>query len=209
MITVIIASYRYGHLAAHCIESILSQTKKPEKILFVDDGIGDCKHLSEIYPNIEYVFREKNLGIVDNFQDMLMRSQTEYTIFVGADNWLRSDALEKLSSQTTDIITYDIMVTGELKKEIADSYPHQVTSRHGDIYWTRANAHHGSMMYRTKLAQEVGYKKRDPKSRNTDEDWHLWEQMIAREASVSYVPEALLYYRRHKENFNFIKNKIN
>lgn len=208
MITLIIASYRYGHLAAHCIESILSQTKKPDRILFVDDGIGDCEHLSQIYPNIEYVFRKENLGIVDNFQDMLMKSQTEYTMFVGADNWLRSDAIEKLTKYDTDIVTYDIMVTGELKNEIANAYPKQVTERHGDLYWSRSNAHHGSMMYRTKLAQEVGYKKRDPSSKNTDEDWHLWEQMLNRGAKVTYLPEALLYYRRHKENFNFIKNKI-
>lgn len=209
MITVIIASYRYGHLAAHCLESILSQTMKPEKVLFVDDGVGDCEHLPKIYSDVEYVFRDKNLGIVDNFQDMLMRSKTEYTIFLGADNWLRSDALEILSKETTDIVTYDIMVTGELKQEIKMSYPYQVISKHGDLYWSRKNSHHGSMMYRTKLAQSVGYKKRDEHSRNTDEDWHLWEQMLYRGASVTYIPEALLYYRRHKENFNFIKNKIN
>ena len=48
MLTIVIASYRYGHLAAHCIESILSQTKAPEKILFVDDGVGDCGHLEGV-----------------------------------------------------------------------------------------------------------------------------------------------------------------
>ena len=41
-ITVVIASYQYGHLAAHCIESVLCQSRKPDKILFVDDGVGDC-----------------------------------------------------------------------------------------------------------------------------------------------------------------------
>ena len=41
MLTVVVASYQYGHLAAHCIESLLSQTKAPDKILFVDDGVGD------------------------------------------------------------------------------------------------------------------------------------------------------------------------
>jgi glycosyltransferase involved in cell wall biosynthesis len=212
MITVIIASYRYGHLAAHCIESILSQTKKPEKVLFVDDGVGDCEHLSKIYSNIEYVFRKNNLGIVDNFQDMLMRSKTEYTIFLGADNWIRSDTVESFESvvqrHACDVIIYDIMVTGELKNEISNAYPHQVTTRFGDVYWARKNSHHGSMMYRTKLGQEVGYKKRDSQSKNSDEDWYLWEQMLNRGATVSYVPEALLYYRRHKENFNFVKNKI-
>jgi hypothetical protein len=45
MITVVIASYGYGHLAAHCIESILSQ-------LDLDP--------TSIYPEL----REKNLGTV-------------------------------------------------------------------------------------------------------------------------------------------------
>jgi hypothetical protein len=53
MITVVISSYKYGHLAAHCIESVLCQTKKADKILFVDDGVGDCHHLPKLYPSIE------------------------------------------------------------------------------------------------------------------------------------------------------------
>ena len=71
MLTIVVASYQYGHLAAHCIESILSQTRAPERILFVDDGVGDCAHLPAIYPEVEYVLREENLGTVNNFQDML------------------------------------------------------------------------------------------------------------------------------------------
>ena len=125
MITVIIASYKYGHLAAHCIESLLSQSVAPSKIYFVDDGAGDCGHLRKFYPSIDYVLRPKNLGPVDNFQDMLSRVQTEYVLFIGADNWLRSDAIELLSTAKTDIVTYDIVVTGELKEEMLTRVPGQ------------------------------------------------------------------------------------
>ena len=118
MITVVIASYRYGHLAAHCIESLLSQTIPPSRILFVDDGGLDCNHLLSLYPIIEYILRHKNLGVIDNFQDILSQIKTEYVLFIGADNWLRSDAIELLSNASADIVTYDIVVTGELKEEI-------------------------------------------------------------------------------------------
>jgi len=114
MITVVIASYRYGHLASHCIESLLSQTSSPAKILFVDDGGLDCAHLPALYPDLEYILRPMNLGTVDNFQDMLARVTTEYVLFIGADNWLRSDAIELLSDASTDIVTYDIVVTGKI-----------------------------------------------------------------------------------------------
>jgi glycosyltransferase involved in cell wall biosynthesis len=202
MITVVIASYKYGHLAAHCIESVLSQTISPERILFVDDGVGDCKHLPYFYPEVEYVFRDKNLGTVNNFQDMLMRVESEYVMFLGADNWLRSDTLEILSPAVTDIVTYDIMVTGELKGELPPkAHAPGMSKVCGDFYWQRTAAHHGSMLYRTKLGQEIGYKAEKFGTEQPNEDWYLWNQMRKRGATLSYHQEALLYYRRHRENY--------
>ena len=108
MITVVIASYKYGHLAAHCIESLLSQTKAPARILFVDDGAHDCGHLPNLYPDIEYILRPRNLGTVDNFHDVLMKINTEYVLFIGADNWLRSDAIELLSNTRSEEHTSEL-----------------------------------------------------------------------------------------------------
>lgn len=201
MVTVVIASYRYGHLAAHCIESLLSQTTLPSRILFVDDGGLDCNHLPSLYPEIEYIFRDKNLGVVDNFHDMLSRVNTEYVLFIGADNWLRSDAIELLSNSSADIVTYDIVVTGELRKEILIRVPGETLPYQGDLYWNRQNQHHGSMMYRTTLGQRIGYKKRHEDGTHPQEDWNLWDKMLEQGATVASVKEGLLFYRRHKENF--------
>ncbi len=201
MITVVIASYKYGHLAAHCIESVLSQNKKPERILFVDDGVGDCEHLPALYPEVEYVLRKQNLGTIDNFNDMLMRVNSEYVMFVGADNWLSSDAIQVLSKAITDIVTYDIIVTGELKREIPKRHPGECKWHFGDLYWSRYARHHGSVLYRTKLGQSIGYKPRVRDSAHSEEDWYLWNKMIEKGASFSHVKRALLFYRRHRENF--------
>jgi glycosyltransferase involved in cell wall biosynthesis len=201
MITVVIASYRYGHLAAHCIESLLSQTVPPTRILFVDDGGLDCSHLPSLYPDIEYILRQKNLGVVDNFQDILSQINTKYVLFIGADNWLRSDAIELLSNASTDIVTYDIVVTGELKEEILDRVPGETVPYQGDLYWDRQEQHHGSMMYRTALGQTIGYKKRYKGGAHPQEDWNLWDKMQEQGASVASIKEGLLFYRRHRENF--------
>lgn len=201
MITVVIASYRYGHLAAHCIESLLSQTTPPARILFVDDGGLDCNHLPSLYPEIEYILRHKNLGVVDNFQDILSQINTEYVLFVGADNWLRSDAIELLSKASADIVTYDIVVTGELKEEILVRVPGETLSYQGDLYWDRQEQHHGSMMYRTSFGQKIGYKKRYKDGAHPQEDWNLWDKMIEQDATVASLKEGLLFYRRHRENF--------
>ena len=202
MITVVIASYQYGHLAAHCIESLLSQTVMPERIVFVDDGAKDCAHLPLLYPDIEYVLRPHNLGTVANFQDMLSRIETEYVLFIGADNWLRSDSIELLTANAdADVVTYDIVVTGELKAEITLRVPGQTHLHQGDLYWDRQGLHHGSMMYRTALGRQIGYQKRFADRANPQEDWNLWDKMQEQGASVSSIQEGLLYYRRHRENF--------
>jgi hypothetical protein len=201
MITVVISSYKYGHLAAHCIESLLSQSLSPERILFVDDGGFDCGHLPELYPGVEYVFRPTNLGVVDNFQDMLSMVNTEYVLFIGADNWLRSDTINLLSSAKSDIVTYDIIVTGELKEEILIRVPGETIPHQGDFYWDRQGLHHGSMMYRTSFGKKIGYKKKCVNGEHPQEDWNLWDRMIEQGATVESRKEGLLFYRRHRENF--------
>lgn len=199
--TVVISSYKYGHLAAHCIESVLSQSKMPDKIFFVDDGVGDCEHLQPLYPEVEFVLRENNLGVVDNFDDMLYRVKTERCMFLGADNWLRSDALELLSQKTTDIVTYDVVFTGLLKEDRLPWHKEEVTLYQGDYYWDRTGKHHGSMLYKTELAQRFGYRKRDSLDNKSEEDWVLWDNMLSVGATHSHVKEGLLYYRRHRENY--------
>ncbi len=205
----VISSYKYGHLAAHCIESVLCQTRKFDKVWFVDDGAGDCKYLSELYHDrgIDFILREENMGIVKNFNDMLMKKvTTDYVMFLGADNWLRPDALELLSYQMDktppDIITYDIIITGELREEIQKFYASWTHRHEGDYYWSRRMQHHGSMLYKVKLAKQVGGYAKNNTSERTDEDLNLWDKMNKEGAIVKHLAQGLLYYRRHKENFN-------
>lgn len=202
-ITVVISSYHYGHLASHCIESVLCQSRPADKILFVDDGAGDCAHLPLIYPEVEYVLRPKNIGTVDNFQDMLMRVDTDKCMFVGADNWLRADTLEILDKVEADVVLYDIVVTGDSKKGLLSRHGKEMTPYSGDLYWDRQNKHHGSMLYNTKLAQSIGYK-RYGNSGHSQEDLYMFNEMNRRGARIEWIKEGLLYYRRHRENF--IKN---
>lgn len=205
---IVIASYKYGHLAAHCIETILAQTRPFDKIWFVDDGIWDCKHIEEMYGDrLDFHENLTNLGIVENFNNALNRVDTDYVMFIGADNWLRSDALELLVDSfkedfTPDIVTYDIMVTGELKYEIYIPYQLDMLPTWGDFYWNRRGRHHGSMLYRVDLAKQVGGYENNKTSTRTDEDMNLWDKMVKANAKIKSVNKALLYYRRHKENFN-------
>jgi len=203
-LTVAIMSYKYGHLAAHCIESIQSQSQPPENILFVDDGGGDCAHLPTLYPSVDFILRPQNLGIVENFQDILMNKiTTERVLFIGADNWLSSDAIQEISqaANKADIITYDLLVTGNQKDEILNRHPKEVHASRGDWYWDRSSGHHGSMMYRVDKAREVGGYAHSGRNRS-EEDQVLYRRMINAGATRKHIAKALLYYRRHEHNFH-------
>ena len=200
-------SWKYGHLVSQCVESVLSQTRVPDVINVYDDGIGDCKHVKELYPEVNLIERPVNLGTTKNFQDALEKTETEYVLFIGADNWLRQDAIEKIMEHTEDIITYDIYLTGTEQVEFAK----RVSAKrieNGYPVWEQKdliipkdlksrNWLHGSSACKTKLGTYV--QKGD--NSNPQEDWGLFKGMIENGATYKRIQEPLMYYRRHKQNF--------
>lgn len=201
-ITCVVMSYGYGHLAAHCLETVIGQTVPFGHVLFVDDGGGDCRHILGLYPGVECILRKKNMGIVKGFNDVLGRVSTTRTMFLGADNWIRPDLVEKTGGQE-EIVTYDIMVTGELghiMKQFCCNNPFTPTPN--GYYWSREGGHHGSMVYNTAMALSGGGYRERPTGCSSLEDKDLWTDMLKAGARVRYVREPLLFYRRHRHNFN-------
>src|SRR5215813_5015672 len=202
VITIAIVSYRYGHLIAQAIESVLSQTQLPSHVVIVDDGARDVAPVAQKYLDdfrrrhigVVLIDREKNLGIVENFNDVLMNAvRTPRVMFLGADNYLRPDALERLSALKEDIVSYDIALFGadsaafaaEMKTtEVRDGYPIWRFVK-GDI--TRANYIHGSSLYNATLAKRYGY--RASGHWYTEEDWMLFRAMLEGGATHAHVAE--------------------
>jgi glycosyltransferase involved in cell wall biosynthesis len=205
MITVCIMSYGYAHLVAQAIESVLSQTKKPGEIIVVDDGKHDgVDKVASMY-GLKAIVRGKNIGIVNNFNDILMNHvKTDKVMFLGADNWLRPDALEKMETGA-DITSSDICLFGQE----ADKFCEQVSGsdlENGYHIWKfiqgnieECNYIHGSSLYNANLAKKFGYEPTGNK--NSEEDWMLWKKMFKAGATHIHISEPLLYYRRHKMNF--------
>lgn len=200
--TIIVLSYRYGHLVSQAVESAISQTYPVERILVIDDGVGDCRHVPELYPEVDFIERDRNFGQLDSFRDALSRVQTERYMILGADNWLRLDALEKMNNQCADIVSYDILVMGNEREKWCSEFTNAKRQDDGSFYWSRKGSHHGSMLFNTKLAKTVGYGRFYSKSGLLCEDRFLYDGMLRNGASYKHIPEGLLYYRRHLQNFN-------
>ena len=210
MLTVCIMSYKYGHLASHAIESVLAQTRKPDEILLVDDGVADCRDVAKRY-GIMLIEREKNRGIVDNFNNILFEAvTTDRVMFLGADNWLRPDALERMMEIDADIVSSEIALFGTEADRFAKIVG-AIESRDGFTIWRMHNDRdinstnyiHGSAIYNVELARSVGGYIRG-EGVNSDEDHMLWKKMLKAGASYGHVCEPLLYYRRHVGNFQKI-----
>lgn len=210
-ITVNIVSYRYGHLAAHAIESVLAQTLQAGvKIRFFDDGVGDCGHLVKLYPDVEVIERERNLGVVASFQDALDRVETDRCLNLGADNWLQPDTLERLVVHSEDIVSYDICITGPPR--LAEPFAQRAGASRfpsGFHVWQfrklnidQHNYIHGSSLFNAQMAQRYGYRRSASGNQQTEEDWAMWRDMLHGGATHKHVAEPMLYYRRHAANFN-------
>ena len=214
MITVCVMSYRYGHLVAQAIESVLSQTLLPSAIVIVDDGIGDVAPVARKYLTsfrhlgiqARIISRKKNLGIVDNFNDILINEvRTPRVMFLGADNYLRPDALELMSAVDADIVSSDIALFGtEVEKFAAHVRATEVAQGYRIWRFVKAdievtNYIHGSSLYNAELAKKFGY--RPSGHFYTAEDWMLFREMLRAGATHAHVAEPLLFYRRHALNY--------
>lgn len=182
--TVNIMSYTYGHLAAHAIESVLNQSKPFDVINFYDDGVGDCAHLPKLYPEVNFILREKNLGIIDNFNDALENTKTDRVLFLGADNWLHPDTLSAVSKYEEDIVSYH-------------GYKWTTQQQYWDI-----NQAHGSSAYNVALAKSVGGYEASG-NEHTEEDSMLFNKMLKAGATLAVIHTPLLQYRwAHRSNYN-------
>lgn len=89
-LTVIICNYNHGKYLSNLIESILSQSLKPEKIIIIDDGSIDNSHsLLKNYQNkdlFKIILNNTNKGVIFRMNQGLNLVDTEYFMVYGADD---------------------------------------------------------------------------------------------------------------------------
>jgi len=209
-----IISYNYSHLLGQCLDSIFSQTKMPDVIKVIDDFSIDRHITYELCNkyNVEGIFRKENLGHVINFNTTLNETKTDKVMMLGADNYLRPDAIELMSNENADIVSSDIILVGPEANKFSNLV--KGSRKYNNGYWeikfncnkniNNGNYIHGSSLYNVKLAKKVGGYEMSNRER-PESDWMLWKKMINNGAIHLHICKCILYYRKHK--FNYIKYK--
>jgi glycosyltransferase involved in cell wall biosynthesis len=212
-LTVNIVSHRYGHFAAQAIESVLDQSLRPDVIRLSDDGVGDCRRLADLYPQVEFIEQPVNLGTPAHMQDLLNRTETDRCIMLGADNWLHPEALETLMAWPEDIVSYDLALCGE-EAELFARDKGVTTRENGYLVWrfhreniATTNYVHGSALFNVNLAKRFGYAASG--GVNSEEDWVLWRAMLLEGgATHHHLALPLMHYRRHAGNHTWFPGRV-
>ena len=131
VVSVIIPVYNVEKYLEECIDSVLNQTYKDIEIILVDDGSTDssgdiCDRYAENNKNI-CVIHQKNGGLSAARNAGLGEACGEYVYFLDSDDYISSDAIEKLISiaknDNSDVVFFDAhSFLDNSDKEIKQNY---------------------------------------------------------------------------------------
>ena len=93
-VSIVVLVYNHGQFLEECLNSIFSQKIDVEfEVLIGEDASTDnsriiCQEFKNVYPNRVKLFqRKKNIGMLNNFYDLIERSSGEYTAFLEGDDF--------------------------------------------------------------------------------------------------------------------------
>lgn len=120
IISVIVPVYNVEKELKRCVDSILKQTLKEIEIILVNDGSQDrspqiCNDYLEIDPRV-LVIHQENGGLSQARNVGLLKASGEYVLFVDSDDYISSDACEKLYEYSNDG-EIDIVIGKSIRSE--------------------------------------------------------------------------------------------
>lgn len=206
-----IMSYKYGVFVAQAIDSILSQSVKPDQIIVVDDaGQDNTCAIAEKY-GLQFIKRNKRLGPRANFQDVIMNVfWADYCMFLGADNWLHplciEKSLNKMLEENMSIVSVDLCFVGEYADYVASTQPTKIINDYAVWGWPSKMencvpwSHNGSALFNREHCVQSGgqYPVHDRIAHDTDQ----WINMYNAGYKGIHIHEPLIYYRQHRFNFS-------
>ena len=96
-VSLIIPVYKDAATLGRAIDSVLSQTRKPDEIIVINDCSPETDRIEEVllhYPDIVYVRNPMNLGLAASRNVGVKTSSGEIICFLDADDELQSQKIE-------------------------------------------------------------------------------------------------------------------
>ena len=124
-VTVLVPTYNRSTRLRRALDSVLAQTFTDFRVLISDNDSPDdtqavCEEYARRDPRITYHRQPENITPVPNFNWLLERSDTEFTLMVADDDWLAHDYIERCL-EVMDADPTLAIVTGVNNYEVSDS----------------------------------------------------------------------------------------
>ena len=214
-VSVVVPIYNAGKKLEKCIKSILNQTFTNFELILVNDGSTDnsiniCKKY-ELKDNRVRVIDKKNEGSIATRNRGVMEASGDYIMFVDADDYIATTAIEKLyidaKDKDLDIIvcnTYKVLGDRAIIKQINNShyFKNDKIYEGNDIKDKLAEAYlHGhpfpasihSKLYKRELLLSSG--KYLDRIKFLGDDMYYNLEMFLKAKKVKVIREPLYYYR--------------
>lgn len=200
-ISVCIATYNGEKYIKEQIESILFQTIQPNEIIISDDNSTDktIEIIKKINSPLIRIFKNKDKGIIKNFENALLNSTGDYIFLCDQDDIWKNNKIERAIEK---LRTYDLVVhnaeiremntNSKIKRTLFEIYK----SKSGIVRNFYKNSYIGCCMaFNRKILQ---------KSIPFPEKIYMhdiWIGMISEfSGKIYFEKEILMEYRRHSNN---------
>lgn len=208
-ISLVVPVYGVERYIRQFAESALSQTYDDIQFVFVNDGTKDrsmqileeliVEKFSHLRSRIVIVDKE-NGGLPSARKAGLEAAEGEYVLFADSDDWLETDAVEKVMAKAdetgADIVYFDLVKEYGHKVSIKREREYTARTRRDfiiNIFNYKSHGYTVTKCFRKRLyTDNVIY---FPKL-GMHEDIYLMSQIIFHAESLVHLPEALYHYRK-------------
>ena len=217
-VSIIVPIYNAAPYLYDCIDSLVRQTWKDIEVILVNDGSTDeSGAICESYlvdPRVIY-HHQQNAGVSAARNMGLSLATGEYICFVDSDDWLETDAIERLQNETADIVIYNFyhgkakhyepLEDGEYKCE--ELFPKMISyiDERGDISFLFHNI--WMRLFKKNLIEEHSIRF-DLQYHNGEDLLFTYEATMKAETISVRCSEYLYHYRpvHNSQTTSYIKN---
>lgn len=199
LITVIVPCWNYGLFLRECLDSVLSQTLQPAKIVFTDDHSTDdsvaiALEYQKQFAPLPILLNETRRGTIINENDAAKYVDTPWFFYLDADDKLdptyieKCEAVIKRSDEKLFVVYSDMKKFGLWDGDWVCSEFDRNALRQGNFI-------NGHSVLRKDLFDRIG----GLKDNGHFEDHWMWVEMMDLDPDFYGVriPEMLVWYRRH------------